>query len=95
MPRLYDNPSPNVYRVKVQYTARDCRSGGDAVVYVRASSPTAAADWLLSYPHLAGIKGATGDMQVLDARKVQRPPVWLRKHGDRCYRFDLRKLVTW
>ncbi len=93
--RLSDNGAHSIYRVKVQFTARDCRSGGDAVVYVKASSPSVASEWLLSYPHLAGITGATGDMTVLNARKVRHQPVWLKKSGTRTARFDLRSIERW
>lgn len=101
MPRLYDSPSTTVYRVNaVAARLGSILPGGTVVprdvtvvaVDVIASSPTAAADWLLSYPALAGLPANADLIEITHAYKRRRQPgVWLRKSGTRGYRFDVRR----
>jgi hypothetical protein len=93
MPRLSDNPPHSVYRVNVRATSREFTHVTFASINVKASSPSVAADWVLSYPGLCRIPG-TGTMQVLSAYKVRRQPVWLRKTGTLSCRFDVRNVET-
>ena len=100
MPRLYDSPSTTVYRVNAVATRFGGILPGGAVVPrdvtvvavdVIASSPTAAIDWLLSYPWLAGMPASADSIRVTHAYKKRRQPgVWLRKSGTDGYRFDIR-----
>lgn len=100
MPRLSDNPPHAVYRVNAR-AARYGRilAGGTRVprdvtvvaVDVMASSPSMAADWVLSYPSLAGLPSNADLTEITHAYKLRRQPgVWLRKTGTRGYRFTLR-----
>jgi hypothetical protein len=93
MPRLSDNPPHSVYRVNVRATNREFTHVTFAAINVKASSPSVAADWVLSYPGLCGIPG-TGTMEIMSAYKVRRQPVWLRKAGTFTYRFDVRRVET-
>jgi hypothetical protein len=100
MPRLSDNPPHSVYRVNVQ-AARFGRilAGGQSIprdvtvvaVNVKASSPSVAVDWVLSYPHLAGLPANADVTEIIGTPyKLRRQPVWLKKHGARDCRFDVR-----
>jgi len=93
MPRLSDSPPHAVYRVNVRAVNRAFTHVTIAAVNVKASSPSVAADWVLSYPHLCRIPG-TGSMEITSAYKVRRQPVWLRKSGTLTARFDVRRIET-
>lgn len=105
MPRLYDSPSTTVYRVNARAArfGRILAGSGTRIprdvtlvaVNVKASSPTAAADWVLSYPQLAGMP-ANADLIEIEGRvyKLRRQPVWLKKSGTRSARFDVRRRET-
>jgi len=82
--RFYDSAQTSIYRVV-------CRNSLDSGLVqldtwnVKASSPTAAREWVLTHK-------ATGRYsEIVTAYKVRRQPVWLRKVGTWGYRFDLRK----
>ena len=85
-----DSPFTNVYRVNVHFVqSQGVR--GVAAVNVKASSPARAQEWLLCYPHKAGLY-STSYMKVLSCYKLRKQPVWLKKLGTNGYRFDLRKI---
>jgi hypothetical protein len=105
MPRLSDNQPHSVYRIN----ARAARFGrilaGSGIriprdvtvvaVDVMASSPSVAADWVLSYPHLAGLPANADVTEITHAYKLRRQPkVWLRRSGTRGYRFNVRRRET-
>lgn len=94
MPRLYDNGQHSIYRVNVRAVNRAFTHVTIAAVNVKASSPSAAADWVLSYPGLCRIHGTTGSLQITHAYKLRRQPVWLKKIGTLTARFDLRSIET-
>jgi hypothetical protein len=93
MPILSDSPPHSVYRVNVRAVNRAFTHVTVAAVNVKASSPSTAAQWVLSYPGLCRIPG-TGSMEVTQAYKLRRQPVWLRKHGTLTARFDVRSVET-
>ena len=93
MPRLSDNGQHSIYRVNVRATNGAYTHVTFAAVNVKASSPSVAADWVLSYPGLCRIPG-TGTMTILGAYKVRRQPVWLKKIGTLTARFDVRHIET-
>jgi hypothetical protein len=93
MPRLYDNGDHKIYRVTLRGVNRAFTHVTIADVNIKASSPSVAADWALSYPHYCKVFGAS-TVQILNAYKVRKQPVWLRKHGSNTYRFDVRNVVT-
>lgn len=93
MPRLYDNGQHSIYRVNVRAVNRAFTHVTLASVNVKASSPSVAADWVLSYPHLCRIPG-TGTMTITSAYKLRKQPVWLRKTGTLTARFDPRRIET-
>jgi len=94
MPRLSDNGNHSIYRVSVRAVNREFTHVTIARVNVKASSPSVAADWVLSWPGLCRIHGATGSMTVTAAYKLRRQPVWLRKIGTLTARFDTRYVET-
>ena len=93
MPILSDSPPHAVYRVNVRAVNRAFTHVTLAAVNVKASSPSRAAEWVLSYPHLCRVPG-TGTVTVTHAYKVRRQPVWLRKSGTLTARFDVRSIET-
>lgn len=94
MPRLSDNGAHSIYRVTVRGTDRAYARVCEVKINVKASSPSVAADWVLSYPHLCRVPYSTGSLQVLTAYKLKRQPVWLRKTGTLTARFDVRSIAT-
>lgn len=94
MPRLSDNGNHSIYRVSVRAVNREFTHVTLARVNVKASSPSIAAAWVLSYPDLCRIHGATGSMTITAAYKLRRQPVWLRKIGTLTARFDVRHIET-
>lgn len=84
--RISDAPQASVYRVNI------ITESHYAAVNVLASSPTAAREWLLSYPQYAGVP-MRYSATVTHSYKLRRQPVWLRKIGHSSSRFDLRSLV--
>jgi Holliday junction resolvase-like predicted endonuclease len=82
--RTSDNGGHSIYRVNVSFT------GGCAAVNVKASTPTAAAEWLLSYPQYAKLPASVDYMTVTHAYKLKRQPVWFKKYGRLDARFDLK-----
>lgn len=93
MPRLSDNGQHSIYRVNVRAVNREFTHVTIAAINVKASSPSVAADWVLSYPGLCRISG-TGSLEVISAYKLRRQPVWLRKTGTLTARFDVRRTET-
>jgi len=90
--RMYDSPSTSIYRVTLYYSSYRTGKAGLARVNVKASGPTAAAEWVLSHPGLARIP-SNDYMAVTAAYKLRRQPVWLKKTGTLTARFDLRELI--
>lgn len=88
MYRTYDAPTTSIYRVNVVTDV------GYYVLNVKASSPSAACDWVLTYPASAGYQ-YRDFAEVTNAYKLRKQPVWLKKIGTRTARFDLRKATTW
>lgn len=86
--RTSDSAPHSIYRVNVVFSKR-FKGGGVAAVNVKASSPSAAAEWLVSYPQHAGL-GYPDHMEVTHAYKLRRQPVWLKKAGTDTARFDAR-----
>lgn len=82
--RTSDSYPHSIYRVNVNFT------GGCAAVNVKASSPTAAAEWLLSYPQYAKLPASADYMEVTHAYKLRKQPVWFKKFGKLDTRFDLK-----
>lgn len=93
MPKLSDNGNHSIYRVNVIASNREGTEQTWARINVKASTPTDAADWVLSYPHLCKVPG-TGWAEVTTAYKLRKQPVWLRKHGTLTARFDVRTIET-
>jgi hypothetical protein len=92
--RTSDSPSKVIYRVTVSgYDYRSYKAFM-ARVNVKASGPTAAAEWVLSYPDYAGLPRYT-DLEILAAYKLKNQPVWLKKIGTNTARFDLVYLTEW
>ena len=95
MPRLSDNPPYSIYRVTVRGTNRALTHGCEVRLNVKASSPSAAVHWVLSYPRLCRIPHFTGSLDVVTVYKLRRQPVWLRKSGTDRYRFDVRGVLEY
>lgn len=88
MYRNSDSPFTSIYRVNVSFT------GGYAAINVKASSPTAATEWVLSHPYeVRGLPSSAPYMEVTHSYKLRKQPVWLRKMGKYGARFDVRTLV--
>jgi hypothetical protein len=91
---MWDSPQTSIYRVTVSGYDSRTRECFLARVNVKASSPTMAVRWLLTYPYDARLPLHTS-MQVTAAYKLRRQPVWLKKVGHNHYRFDIRELYRW
>lgn len=89
MIRTSDSPFHSIYRVNVVFSGRG--KSGYAAINVKADSPKAAYEWVLSYPQYTGIPSADY-LEITHSYKLRKQPVWLRKHGYVNSRFDLRKV---
>lgn len=92
MYRTSDSGPHSIYRVTVYSSNYRSNTAALTRVNVKASSPTAAAEWVLTHPGLARVP--SGDyMAVTAAYKLRKQPVWLKKTGTLTARFDMREII--
>ncbi|MCX4554156.1 hypothetical protein [Streptomyces sp. NBC_01500] len=85
--RMYDSPLTSIYRVTVNGYDYRTHKAFIARINVKASSPKAAREWVISYPHYAGLPRYTS-LEVMTQYK-------LKKSGTNTARFDCVFLAEW